>query len=553
MASGEPSTDVSPTPFTTVVRLARNPRAALWTALGYAAVLAVLGLVFHRTGDLESESDFFDSYVLQARSFLHGSIAVDPYRGPVYPIMVALISLPLRLLGAGYFESGIILSVLAAGAVLYFTQRLLSRWLEPTTALAATLLITVNWVFVRYSYTTGTDMVFAAQGAAVLFAAFSPQTARGWRPGVLGLLCGITYLTRYNGVVLFLVVLASVFLFDVWRLSWLRRARAVLLLIAGFVVVLAPWALYSKAQTGHYLLNRNYLNIAYGAYMTTEGTTEEFLAEHPGAFNGFHDVLFYDPPRLVHEVGVHAIQHSLLVMRRVLSFPLSLFMIIGFVWLLFKRPPRGLVLYALTGMVFYALLFLIFYSDRFVLLLVPIACTFATLGFVFVSDAVSNRTRIPPFARWLHVALIVLGLIACVAFNARVIRGSDPVFREMGEAFAREHPGHDTGTTVVARKGHFGYFAGLKTVGLPLVHSHAELMEYVHRVGADYLFFSYVGYNTRPDLIYLSDPRLPHPGLVLLSLAPQSPKGGFRGVLYRVEKTNDKEAKDKAAPATGDE
>jgi uncharacterized membrane protein YvlD (DUF360 family) len=537
-----------PPPFASIARLAGARGAALWTALAYFAVVAALGLVFHVTGDLESESDFFDSYVVQARAFLDGAIAVDPYRGPVYPILLALFSLPMGLVGAGMFEAGIVLSALSAAVTLYFTQRLLSRWLSAPVALAATLLAALNWVFVRYSYTTGNDMPFAALATAALCAFFAPRAGTRLRPLALGILCGVVYLTRYNGVALPLVMFAGVLLFDLWDLPWKRRVRACVLLAAGFAAVLSPWALYCKAETGRYVYNENYRNVAYGAYMTTEGTTEEFLARHPGEFTGYRDVLSYDPGRLLKQVAVHFVEHTRRVLQRVLSWPLSIFTLVGLASLFRRGGNRSFGVYALAGAVFYLLLLLVFYSDRFLLFLVPIACALAAHGFVVASDAISRRTPVPPFADFALMTLLIYSAITCVAFNRPLIHGADTVFREMGETFARERPDHDRAETVVARKAYFGYFAGLTTAPLPLVSSHDELMAYLRRVGADYLFFSYVAYNTREALTYLSYPDRPHPGLVPLAMAPPTSEGSFRGVLYRVEK-------DGAAPAhpTGEE
>jgi len=521
-----------------IARIARHSRTAPIVAFGYSLVVVILGLTLHVMGDLEAESDFFEAYVVQARSFLDGTIVVDPYRGPLYPIALGLLYLPLQFLGLGLFESGIVLSAASAGVILLLTYRLLERLFSPEIAFGATLLVATNWIFFRYSYTTGNDMFFAAVATACFYAFMNPARSTWKRPILGGVLAGLAYLTRYNGIAIPVALLAGILLLNVWRYDWSKRALAATVFLAAFLAIVVPWMLYSKGTMGEYVYNHNYKNVAYGFYMTTEETTEAFLSNPEHSFDGLMDVIAHDPGLMLRRIPVKLLDHSADLMARVVSWPIAVFILIGLGGFFCHHRTRHALVYFLAGALFYYVLALVFYADRFLLLLIPMLASLAVLGVQATSRMLESRAKMQPIVNHLLLMLIAYSLFSTVMYNKERIRGADIMFRTMGEEFVRDAPIPERGTIVAARKAYFGYFAGLRTVGLPSVDSHDGLMQYLHGADADYLLFSFVGLNTRRPLSYLAHPGEPHPGLIPLLVERNTTDGSFGAVLYRVELHN---------------
>ena len=233
----------------------------LTTALLYFIAILIVGLRFHIVGDGEVESDFFGAYVVQARSFLRGDIVIDAFRGPVYPVALGMLSVVLKPLGAGLFETGITLSALSAAVVLFLGMRLLRAVFSERTALVTTLLVVLNPVFIRYSYTTGTDMFFMAMAALATLLVLECERLSWWRVVSAGVVLALTYLTRYNGAVLLVAALVAVVLVNVWSLGWKRRLMAALALVAVFALLITPWGIYCRSVHGAFFYNHNYRNV----------------------------------------------------------------------------------------------------------------------------------------------------------------------------------------------------------------------------------------------------------------------------------------------------
>lgn len=500
-------------------------------SLAYFVVITAVGLKFHVMADGQSESDFLGAYVSQARSFLDGTIAIDPYRGPLYPIAVAIPYLLLRVLGAGLFETGIVVSALSASVFVYVAYLLVAELFSFRTALVATALLVTNPIFVRFSYSTGNDMFFCAVAMLATGAFLLAGKTRGWQWMTAGSLAGLAYLTRYNGVALLVAMLAGGIVVNVWRLSWRRRAAMGLILIASFLVTITPWGLYCKSKVGQFIYNRNYENIAYSFYLDTV-YTDVFQKEHAGEFESFMDVVRHDPVKLVTAIPDQIMDHLTNTFSRVIGWPTGVFTVLGLAFLFVHRPNRGQVAYYLFGAAFFLVLVFVFFSERFVIFLLPIFFAPAVEGLRHLTDFVKDRTRARQVFAMGTSALVVFSLFICLKYNKYHIEGGSIVFRQLGEWFARTVPAEKRGTTVAARKPHFGYFAGLETIPLPIVSSAEELIAHLRERNADYLFFDLVAEKTRKEVAFLARVRSPEeapPGLTLITATSV-------GVLYAVQK-----------------
>ncbi|MEK6650270.1 MAG: glycosyltransferase family 39 protein, partial [Bacteroidota bacterium] len=149
-------------------RLALHPRTPWILAAVHFALMAFIGIRYHIVGDYGVETDFFWSYVPAAKQVLHGSITIEDFRGPLYPIVLALFQVVFR----DHFLAGILLSTASASAAVVMCFLLFRRFVRAEAAFLGTLLMAVGSFFVQYTYTAGTDMLFTAlslAGAAFLF------------------------------------------------------------------------------------------------------------------------------------------------------------------------------------------------------------------------------------------------------------------------------------------------------------------------------------------------------------------------------------------------
>lgn len=525
-----------PKPAKTAARTSADPKnlrrhTGLAISAAYVVVAVVVGLRFHVMADGQSGADFLGSYVTQARSFLGGAVAVDPYRGPLYPIILGLLHLVTRSFGAGLFETGIVLSALSAGVVLFVTFELLKSLFAFQTALVVIGLLVTNPVFVRYSYTTGNDMFFAAMATLTVFILLRPGELRWPWVVAAGTMSALAYLTRYNGVAILVAVVATVALVNIWRLRWRSRMLASLVLALCFLACITPWGLFCKQKVGHFFYNRNYENIAYGFYLE-EGYADRFAAEHAGEFNSFADVVAYDPARFFGALPTLAYGQLTGIMGRVLTWPVGIVALLGTVFLFIRPPDRRQLAYYLTCVPFAGVLLLVFFAERFTLFLIPMLLALAVEGLRHAATYIKSKKRTRLVFAACAVAMIGYGVVATAIYNKPRLKGGSIAFRQLGEWFTKTVPAHQRGSVVAARKPHFGYFAGLKTVDIPIANSYEELMRYLHERDADYLFFSTVAAQMREELAYLSvvrDPKQAPPGLTLMAATSV-------GALYKIEK-----------------
>jgi len=519
--------------FSRLVRLvdaaAAHKATPAIVAACFAGVLVFVGLRFHAVGDLRYDSDFFDAYVHEAKSFLGGHVEVAAYKGPVYPIALGTLHLLLGRITGGMFETGIILSALSAGAFLLATYILTRALFSPRVALAVAALLVVNPTFVRCSYTTGNDMFFCAIAMAAAWALLRPPRAR-WMLAA-GALSSLAFLTRYNGVFLVVAGTLLLLLLDPWKRPLARRAASAALFLAAFVAVLSPWLAYSKHETGHLLVNENYMNVAYAFYMEDE-LADAFRARHEGAFHSFGDVVRYDPGRIAAELPDRVGELVFGTLGRVVLWPVSAAVVLSLFLLRIRRPNRRQLGYYGLAAVFMGTLVPVFFAERFTLFAVPMFATLAVCGL--------SKLRRERVAAAAAAILVLYSGAVCVRQNAGYLRPYFDGFRAVAEAFKENVPPGQRGKIVAARRGYFGYFAGLETIAIPAAHTYADLIAYLRGKDADYLFFSFYAADTRPELASLSSPDAPHPGLrVMMSTSRGTDQTGRTvpyAVLYQVER-----------------
>ena len=498
--------------------------AAAWSVIAIAGlVLAWIAFRLHVVGDYYTESDFYGAYADGARLIQAGR--PDPSRygvvGPGFDAAVALIGLVVRDL----FTAAKLVATASAVATLVLWRAILRRRVGAVAALWGTALLAVNPLFVRYGYSSTTDMLAVVLQAASLHALLASDGRLA--PLRAGVFAALATLTRYNAIYL----VPAAFIAYAWLGAGVGpgRRRAIAAWMAGFAVVAAPWVAFSLA-TGHapgaslfqrfgsfYTvtgLSRNVQDI-YEPY--ADSVARAYALEHPAALGPVGFAL-----SLLRNVPDHLVRDA----HELLGWPVAIACLLGLALVFREGSWTPLLPIWVAGALLFGTLAPIFYSDRYSIPLAPVYIAAAAAAIASPRFALPFRWgRVP--LKWLVAAIpIVLTLRANVAYQKRVMLDWPTEVVDAGRALARVAP---RGARVLSRKGQIGYYSGLQNVPFPRLGSLAELGAYCRAQRVGYLYYSWYEAALRPEFGYLLDTTATVPGLTRLFTTTNNP-----GVVYRV-------------------
>jgi len=222
-------------------------------------VLVCLGLArAHRVVGLGVETDFYAFYVPDAALIRRGLLPTHSFSGPGYPALLALLG---SLLGDD-FTAAKAISLAAAPLAAIGFYGAFRQVVSPRVALWTLLFLLSGSVFVESAISASTDMFALALLAGALYFSFRPTGLR-WRNYLLaGGMTGLAYLARSNAVVLVPAFLAALVVVNPLRESIRARLKAAGLYVAALALVTTPWFWFCHRQTGMWLDNKNYINVA---------------------------------------------------------------------------------------------------------------------------------------------------------------------------------------------------------------------------------------------------------------------------------------------------
>ena len=498
-------------------------RIAGWIAIAaFGLVLLWLALSFHRVGDYLTESDFYGGYAPGAELIRHGRLDAARYQvvGPLYELLLAFAGLVVRDL----FTAGKLLSVAAACLALASWWLLLTRRAGAAVGFWAVVLLAVNPQFTRYGFSATTDMLALALQAACLLALLGSRAR--FAPLVSGALAGLAALTRYNAAVLVPAGLLCI----AWpgAVAGASRKRAAALFLAGLAAVAAPWLIYSlsQGQVPGAMLVRNFVYYAtpdaarntqdlpgdLDTPATPTTSLGELLQRDAGAF--VMRALGAIPDHLMQDAGV------------LLGWPVAIVCLLGLVLLISERRLGPLGPVWIPGAALFIVLVPVFYSPRYSLPLAPFYLTLAAVAIASPRYALAvGRAGVP--LKWLIALLpVALTLQSNVALQ-RQLESQTPVeVIEAGRALRAAAP---PGARVVSRKGHIGYYSGLEVAPFPRFAKLSDLAESSRRNHAEFLYFSWLEVQLRPDFSYLLDTTAAVPGLTVVHTTDRQ-----ASVVYRI-------------------
>jgi len=507
-----------------VSRLVLHPRLALWMAGLYGAILISAALAYHTVGDYGIETDFFWTFVPVAEALLRGSLLIEEFRGPAYPALLAVSS----LIFGDFFRTGVILAVLTSSVSVFLVHRLLTRFVGPERALWGTLLIAVNPVFVQYSYSAGTDMMFFALVAASAWFLFGRErTPTGL--ALSAFLAGLGYLTRYNGIFAAVAAPLALLLANPDQEPLKRRGLKAAGYLAVFFLTILPWGLYCLSEKGAFFFNKNYLNIAYEMFAKGRVGWDEYWSQASLQYTSLGQVVLADPALFMATVAGNVVDHLLNDMSSLLGWHTGIFTVAGILLLYWQRVPRAVAGFLVYSLVFFGILLLVFYGERFSMFLL-VAYTILALHALswekLQSVKPGGRISLPVL-----VVLVLVGwtFVQSFQFNRQNIDSGPREVLVIAEWFKNNVP-HQREDGLITRKPHAAYYLGLEMMGFPYVETMDQLLNEARKLKARFLYFSLIEAAMRPQFRFLLDPRQAPPGLrpVVYTTTPPA-------VLYEID------------------
>lgn len=463
--------------------------AGLW-ALGLAAV----NLLLHPTPFYNVETDLIGGYLPVARELASGRLDPSHYafKGPGYPLLLALLSRPL---GGDVYAAAMILGPLSAGIAAGLTYAMLRAAVSPALATFALLAMLAMPAFLDSAISAGTDAPALALMLASTWWVVRPGGARF--AAVAGALAGCAVLTRTNAA--FLIPLGLVL--AARRAGW-RGA------VAYGLAAFAPLAIWRAVAAAHGGLpaDRNYLNVAWELY--GRGLPwSEFEATVGARFHSMLDVLLYAPATAVAHGLRNLAMHRLRDLSELVPPWVGLVALPGLALLARERGMRAYALHALACAVVLAP---VFYGARFALYLMPLYVAAAGMTLLRLAQAWGGRRA--PAARFaapaLAAALVAASGARAAHETASLLRGAPHETRAAGQTLRR------MGVTgaIIARKPHVAHYAGLAFVPLPAGLSLRAVPAWAESHGVRYLFYSPIEQIQAPQFAVLADSGVRLPG-----------------------------------------
>jgi Dolichyl-phosphate-mannose-protein mannosyltransferase len=495
----------------------------------YLTILLIVSLLYHKIGDYGVETDFFWSYVPKAKSFLSGDLQIDQFRGPLYPIILGLVSFVI----SNYFYSGIIIGVLSASILIYLSFELIKKIFSPVVSFVVVLLLASNPIFVQYTYSAGTDMLFNMLATATLFFFFKDKELNYRNLIIAALLGGLSYLTRYNGVFLLGFVFIILFV-NYWNQDWMDRIKASAIFTAVFILTFTPWGLYCLSEKGSFFYNENYKNIAFELFGKGKISWDQFWFKESSSFTSLFDVIGRDPLLFLSTLIGNIGEHFLLDMEKLMGWYVGIFIVLGLMLLIISNPFKNWkgreTGYYLSNLFFFSLLLLIFYSERFSIFLIPFYAVIAVQP--FFREKFAAYKRIPIKIGYLIVIILfAITLAKSISFNSSRINSGPKELLVLQNWYNQNIPDSEKGEKIAARKPHVAYYLEMDFVLLPMAKTYDELIAELRKNNVDYLYFSTMEAAMRRELQSLLNPESIHPGLEAVVYFKNPP-----AVLYKVLK-----------------
>ena len=473
------------------------------------------------------------TYVTIARNLLagHGYVGilgtVEPFAPPLYPLLIALVS---ALSGDAVWSARLI-SLLAGAALAPAAYLLAARLFSRRSGLWAALLVAGAPLLIEYSSLEWSETLYALLlllGLAWGWQATQPGHGRAATRA--GLCLGLAYLTRVEGALALVVVVAWVILrrpaspAPGARPRWRAAGRQIILLLGAFALTAAPYVLWlsltldrptleSKSTLNFVISERmaqgeSYVDAAYG--LDAEGRPRGVFLERTAQLRQSA------PPAAAPLWSVNRLRQLLEGLRSVqremqlylLSFLLLVAIAAGIIRTLMAPPPPGmtspraatLYLASFSGAALLTVALVPLVYTRYLFPLLPLWCVWAGVGLEAVAEGpwlqtLSPTPRLRAAFTLIVAAVLLLSLPRASTVSSR--RAVDVDQQRAGVWLAQQAPARSL--RILSVHSQIPFYAGGIHVPMPN-GTPAQVLRYADAAQVDVIITSPRKLGGRPGL-----------------------------------------------------
>jgi len=464
---------------------------------GFATIYAVFGYQ-HKIGNYGVETDFLGLYGLDAERILNGEMVQERDHAPGYSLLVA----SLGLIFGDIFTAGKILSILAAFGCLWIFYKLILTVFDNLTSLLTLLLFGIY--LLPYSFIVGLDVVFTFFFLWGIYLFFRADYTNNRFLIFSGLVSGLAFLVRYNGVILPLGIFLIFFILNPEKTNIKGRISQYLYYIIPFVILISPWLLFTTFAEGG--VSSPGLNVAIAWEFYGDGTffggDERKLVDPK--LNSLFAIVFHD----FRQFSFHYIENVVVRFKQLstsgLHFPAYFFIAPGILITFnnFSLKQLSLFMFPLLG---YLILCLVNYLTRYFLFIFPFFVLLVVLFFM-IQLPVNSRFRWLSFK---YIKWIVLLFIFVFTFNKSYktayseIKSEPRYLLEISEKLKKRANQSDK---IMSRKPHLAYLSNLQFEHFPQVDSLSTLTEIAKENDCKFIFYGKIEQKLRPQFNNLTKP-----------------------------------------------
>jgi hypothetical protein len=436
--------------------------AFYFLALAYPTHLRVVGTYF-------TETDLYGRYAPDADLIAAGRVPQSSFNPPGYPLLLALVH-PLT---GDHLTSGKWLSLIAAALGGLMAFHLFRPLFGYRSAILALAIIFLSGEFTKFSVQATTDVLFASLCIATMLVLMGGRPGSYGRAALVGILSGLAYLVRYNGVAMLVPGIVGVAAWCGAERRLGHRLKMGAAYLASFLGVISPWLWLNYATYGSPFYSTNYRDVAVKFLVPAAGSTS------------LGDVVLHDPLRFASLYAwflLNTLWQSVGASFAVL--PVGPLALAGVVLSLIRRRPRGVDLLLVSALAHILALNLTHWETRYYFYVMFCYAGLAAYATFEIADWVALT---PARARLVWVAIVVLILVPSGMRAYKRVLGAvegQPYELLDASAFLRQLGGE---AVTMAFKPHLAYLSNHRWIRLSEVGSVEALRSVVQANGADYL------------------------------------------------------------------
>jgi len=417
-----------------------------------------------------------------------------PDLNPAYPIATSLLSF---IFGDIEFSARLC-SLLFSILLFYSVYKLIRLYFNEIVASIVLLFVSINPVLIKLSFSILTEPMYISICITGLYLFLKQADVANQKYAILlGMLFGISFIARTEGIIFLLVIpffqSLHFVLIKTRTYNWSRLINWSVIYMLFYCITIAPQIIAVSTKTGEPTLNgrqvwskilksspeKTYAEKIYGIDYDPGKINLAYLQENPDKIDesiepaSFNVTLYH----MYHNAGIF-LRYEL---RELLSW-FQIFLLPFGIVAIYSQRNNYRKLYCGIILIGYAAASMVpplwhNVATRHIAIITPVLLILVALGIVQITDLIKKKSLITTFDRKTWAILFSLVLVVAQSKDIRPVLAKQPVqnkeynHEEMQE-IARVVRSHiddtDSKSLVIsARKEFIGYFSGMKRVALP--------------------------------------------------------------------------------------